>query len=81
LGVRPENIKLSVTEFDGGLPATVYVTEALGNETFVFLNLGKGRIVARTGPAMRLDMESKVWISFDETKLHFFDPLSGIRLP
>jgi multiple sugar transport system ATP-binding protein len=81
LGVRPENIKLSVTEFDGGLPATVYVTEALGNETFVFLNLGNGRIVARTGPAMRLDMESKVWISFDETKLHFFDPASGIRLP
>jgi len=27
---------------------------------------------------MRLDIESKVWISFDETKLHFFDPASGI---
>jgi len=81
LGVRPENVKLSVTEFEGGLPATVYVTEALGNEAFVFLNLGKGRIVARTGPAMRLDMESKVWISFDEAKLHFFDPVSGDRLP
>ena len=80
LGVRPEDIKLSVNEFEGGLPATVYVTEALGNETFVFLNLGKRRIVARTGPAMRLDMESKVWISFEETKLHFFDPVSGNRL-
>jgi multiple sugar transport system ATP-binding protein len=81
LGIRPEDIKLSVADFEGGLPATVYVTEALGNETFVFLNLGKRRIVARTGPAMRLDMESKVWISFDETKLHFFDPVSGNRLP
>ncbi len=80
LGVRPENIKLSVADFEGGLPATVYVTEALGNETFVFLNLGKRRVVVRTGPAMRLDMESKVWISFDETKLHFFDPASGNRL-
>jgi multiple sugar transport system ATP-binding protein len=81
LGVRPEDVKLSVTEFSGGLPATVYVTEALGNETFVFLNLGKGRMVARAGPAMRLDIESKVWISFDEAKLHFFDPASGNRLP
>jgi multiple sugar transport system ATP-binding protein len=81
LGVRPENIKLSVTDFEGGLPATVYVTEALGNETFVFLNLGKRRIVARTGSATRLDMENKVWISLDETKLHFFDPVSGNRLP
>jgi multiple sugar transport system ATP-binding protein len=81
LGVRPEDVKLSVTQLEGGLPATVYVTEALGNETYVFLNLGKERIVARAGPAMRLDIESKVWISFDETKLHFFDPASGIRLP
>jgi multiple sugar transport system ATP-binding protein len=81
LGVRPEDVKLSVTEFAGGLPATVYVTEALGNETFVFLNLGKGRMVARAGAAMRMEIESKVWISFDETKLHFFDAASGNRLP
>jgi multiple sugar transport system ATP-binding protein len=80
LGVRPEDVKISVTEFAGGLPATVYVTEALGNETFVFLNFGQGRIVARMGPAIRLDIESQVWISFDETKLHFFDPASGNRL-
>jgi multiple sugar transport system ATP-binding protein len=80
LGVRPEDVKISVAEFEGGLPATVYVTEALGNETIVFLNFGTGRIVARMGPAMRLDIESKVWISFDETKLHFFDPASGTRL-
>jgi len=81
LGVRPEDVKLSVSELEGSIPATVYVTEALGNETFVFLNYAKCRIVARAGPAMRLDIESKVWLSFDETKLHFFDPLSGNRLP
>ena len=80
LGVRPEDVKLSVAEFESGLPATVYVTEALGNETFVFLNFGQGRIVARTNPTMHLGIESKVWISFDETKLHFFDSASGIRL-
>jgi multiple sugar transport system ATP-binding protein len=80
LGVRPEDIKLSVTEFALGLPATVYVTESLGNETFVFVNLGNRRVVARTGSAMRLGIESKVWISFDETKMHFFDPQSGVRL-
>ena len=79
LGVRPEDVRLSVTEFEGGLPATVYVTEALGNETFVFLNLGKSRVLARTDSAMRLSFESKVWVSFDETKVHFFDPRSGTR--
>ncbi|MBZ5594002.1 MAG: ABC transporter ATP-binding protein [Acidobacteriia bacterium] len=81
LGVRPEDVALSTKAFEGGLPATVYVTEALGNETYVFLSLGQGRIVARAEPSMRFEIESRVWLSFDETKLHFFDCASGNRLP
>jgi multiple sugar transport system ATP-binding protein len=80
LGVRPENVAVSVTPFDGGLPATVYVTESLGNETFIFLNVGETKIVARTDPSVRLPIDAKVWVSFDVTKLHFFDCESGKRL-
>src|SRR2546426_6045829 len=39
LGVRPEDVRLSVTVFAEGIPAGIYVTEALGNETFASLNL------------------------------------------
>src|SRR5436853_6403585 len=53
LGVRPENVTVSVTPFEGALPATVYVTESLGNETFIFLNVGQTNIVARTDPSVR----------------------------
>jgi multiple sugar transport system ATP-binding protein len=81
LGVRPEDVKLSATELEGGLAATVYVTKFLSNETFVFLNLPGERVVARTDSAMPLNIESQAWISFDDTKLHFFDPRSGARLP
>jgi multiple sugar transport system ATP-binding protein len=81
LGVRPEHVRLSGTEFEGGLPARVFVTEALGNETFVFLSLGQQIVVARTEPAVCLELDVKVWISFDEAKLHFFDFVSGNRLP
>jgi multiple sugar transport system ATP-binding protein len=80
LGVRPEDIRLSVTEFAEGIPAGIYVTEALGNETFASLNLGQGKIIARTDPALSLDMEAQVWVSFDPTKFHFFDAASGNRL-
>ena len=79
LGVRPENVTVSVTPFDGGLPATVYVTESLGNETFIFLNVGQTKIVARTDPSVRLSIDAKVWVSFDVTKLHPFDCESGKR--
>ena len=80
LGVRPEDIRLSVTEFAGGIPAAIYVTEALGNETFASLNLGDSKIIARTDPAMLLDMEAKVWVSFEQARFHFFDAASGNRL-
>jgi multiple sugar transport system ATP-binding protein len=81
LGVRPEDVALSVAEFPGGTPARIYVTEALGNETFVFLNLGQEKIVARADTSVHFDIEAKVWVSFDQTKLHFFDSASGNRLP
>ena len=81
LGVRPEGVRISIQPFDGGIPASVYVTEALGNETFVFLKLGGERIIARTDPTTRLEIETKVWISFEKQALHFFDPVSGDRVP
>jgi multiple sugar transport system ATP-binding protein len=80
LGVRPEDVALSVKEFAGSAPARIYVTEALGNETFVFLNIGPNRIVARIDAAGGFDMEATVWVSFDLTRLHFFDSTSGNRL-
>lgn len=80
LGVRPEDVLLSVTEFAGAIPASIYVTEALGNETLVFLSLGQEKIVARAAAALRLDIEARVWVSFDLEKLHFFDAQSGERV-
>src|SRR6185369_1388673 len=41
LGIRPEHIQVSATEQLGWLKAPVYVTELMGNETFVFLRSGK----------------------------------------
>jgi multiple sugar transport system ATP-binding protein len=80
LGVRPEDVVLSVEEFAGGTRARVYVTEALGNETFVFLNLGPEKIVACMDAAVHFDIEETVWVSFGQKKLHFFDSMSGDRL-
>ena len=81
LGVRPEAVRVSPQQFEGGIPASVYVTEALGNETFVFLNLGGEKIIARSDPALQIDIGTNVWFSFDKQALHFFDAVTGERLP
>ena len=46
-GIRPENIEISTTQRDGWRPATVYVTELMGSETFVIVEIGKQKIIAR----------------------------------
>jgi ABC-type sugar transport system ATPase subunit len=47
LGSRPEHPKVSDVRKEVWLQAAVYVTELMGSETLVFLEMGPQRIVAR----------------------------------
>jgi multiple sugar transport system ATP-binding protein len=80
LGVRPEDVEISITDQKGWLPARVYVTEEMGNETIVVLNDGETRITARAPAGLRLDFDAPVWFRFRPEKLHWFDPATNSRL-
>jgi multiple sugar transport system ATP-binding protein len=80
LGVRPENIDVSQVERAGWFNASVYVTEEMGNETFVFLTMAADKVIARAPADFRAEMESKVWVQIDMGKVMFFDPASGEAL-
>lgn len=80
LGIRPEHIRVSPAQRDGWLQATVYVTELMGSETFVFLTLGNERIIARAPADFRAEVETNVWVEFDIDRAHFFHPTTGERL-
>jgi multiple sugar transport system ATP-binding protein len=72
LGIRPEHIHVSTTPHDGVIPASVYVTELMGNETFVFVSVGPHRLIARAPADFRAEVESKVWLRLETDKAHFF---------
>ncbi len=80
LGIRPEHVRVSAVPHDGWLPASVYVIELMGSEAFVFLTLGRDRIVARAPADFRAEVESTAWIEIQTAKAHFFHPTSGERL-
>jgi multiple sugar transport system ATP-binding protein len=73
IGIRPEHIQVFTQPQDGAIAATVYVTELMGNETFVFLSVGANRLIARAPADFRAELESRVWIKINTDKLHFFD--------
>jgi len=79
MGIRPEHIQVFAERHDGAIAATVYVTELMGNETFVFLSVGENRLIARAPADFRADVESKVWLRLATERAHFFDPASGSR--
>ena len=80
LGIRPEDVHVSLSPRDDWPKADVYVTELMGSETFVILQLRGTKLTARAAGDFRAEADSPVWIDFDTTKAHFFDPETGLRL-
>ncbi len=80
LGIRPEDVHVSVGQREGWLPAKIYVTELMGSEAFVFLTLENQKIIARAPADFRAEEEAVVWLEFEMAKAHFFDSTTGARL-
>jgi ABC-type sugar transport system ATPase subunit len=79
-GIRPENIEISTMRRDGWWPANVYVTELMGSETFVIVEIGKQKIIARAASDFRAETGSSVWVDFDLRKAHWFNSHTGLRI-
>ncbi len=79
-GIRPEYVHVSLAEQVDGQRATVYVTELMGNETFVFLQLGGTKIIARAPADFRAEPETPVHVRIDMDRAAFFDAESGVAI-
>jgi ABC-type sugar transport system ATPase subunit len=76
LGIRPSAVKLA----ERGLPATVTMCEALGEDVFADLMVGERLVRAKLNGQARPAEHSQVFLSFDSVALHIFDGKSGKRL-
>ena len=80
IGIRPEHIHVLTVPEDGAMEARVYVTELMGNETFVFLSAGENRLIARAPAEFRAEVDTKVWLRIATEKIHRFETATGDRL-
>jgi multiple sugar transport system ATP-binding protein len=80
LGIRPEHVHVHEEALEGSLPAKVYVTELMGNETLVFATIGENTFIARAAAGFRAELDTKVWLSFDAEQFHFFNGQTGVRI-
>ncbi len=71
LGIRPEDVRVGAAGSDA-LPATVYVSEPLGGETVVDLQLGNRIVKALAPPTVKVAQDDEVRVSLDLSRLHLF---------
>jgi multiple sugar transport system ATP-binding protein len=80
LGVRPEDVGVSLQARDGALGCRVEVTEAMGSSTIVYATTGHHRIVAWTEPDIQLRSGDSVWLTLNRAKVHLFDAVTEQNL-
>jgi multiple sugar transport system ATP-binding protein len=80
LGVRPEDLVISLAPSPNAIAATVYVTEQLGREILVNASVGQEIIRGFASPDTQLKTDEAVWLSFKETAIHVFDQKTGETL-
>jgi multiple sugar transport system ATP-binding protein len=77
-GIRAENITSKVHAPDAPAERTVEtvveVVEPMGAETYVYLAIGHGSIVASVPASDRITVNQKLSVVIDTREAHFFDP-------
>ena len=73
LGIRPEHIGITAPG-EGHCSGTVEVAEYLGADTFLYVALdGLDTILVRISGAEQVEEGTRIGLTFDESRLHFFD--------
>jgi len=62
------------------LVGSVFSSELLGDSTLVAVQLGREIVNVKTGPTEGQPIGAPIGITFDRSKLHFFDTASGRRV-
>ena len=84
MGVRPENIhdrrvqtSKTISEAE---TVTIDVVEPIGNEIFVYFNLGGSNVCMRTSPEQIYRHNEAMEMGLDQNRLYYFDPETEQRL-
>jgi ABC-type sugar transport system ATPase subunit len=80
LGIRPEDIRLSLTLEPDGIEGRIVDVEPLGRELAVAIALGRQYVVALASPAFAGRPDDAVWLIVSPERLYAFDAATGTVL-
>ena len=81
LGIRPEDIKFSTEKASDALAAAeVILTEPLGNEVIVHMQIGSQGLRAVVPPDSTIQVGERVWFAVPPGRLKLFNGKDGVRI-
>ena len=73
LGIRPEDITLSLEEKEGYYKTSVDVTELLGKEQIVHFTMNSHEVLAQLSAKYEVNMQDELFVLFNNEHIHLFD--------
>ncbi|MGH6923636.1 MAG: ABC transporter ATP-binding protein [Propylenella sp.] len=73
LGARHSTIRLRDEQSPSTIAGRIYTVEPTGDITYAHVTLGSATLVVSVPPDVRLAPDDRVWVEFDQQKLHLFD--------
>lgn len=80
IGVRPLNINLYNQPMEGAFEGTVHFVEYLDEFNIFNIYLNSEKIIAEAPKSFKANIEDKIWLTLEESWIHFFDRDQGINL-
>ncbi len=76
VGIRPEHIKddpRHLQEHPSHIKCKVRVVEKMGSETYLYVNFGEDKIMARVDASSNAEVGDEVTLAVNEKRVHLFD--------
>jgi multiple sugar transport system ATP-binding protein len=80
IGVRPEDVLMSLEHQTNQIQLDLRLVEALGNETLFDLQKGPIHIRSRKDPSVQFELGASIWTSFNTKRMSLFTAETGMAI-
>ena len=77
VGIRPEDVTVSTKPDNGGVEFQAYSVLPSGADTTIIAHKGDTELTVKEMGVSKLQMDQKIWLSFDEDTINLYDKASG----
>ena len=81
VGVRPEDLSVSLNRIDSGIWGTSSVTESLGSDNYLHVDTSGVLFSVRLKRNETIPEERPIWLVVHKEQLHLFHKSTGRRIP